>query len=85
MALLKYFKPTSEVYSCQKHQATILEEKEPTVSKKNSKGNLSTKFNDQRILNSKQNYNKQRNFESTEITTCTVHLAVRYTLNLVLL
>ena len=30
MALLKYFKPTSEVNSCQKHQATILEEKEPT-------------------------------------------------------
>ena len=52
MALLKYFKPRSEVYSCQKHQATILEEKEPTVSKK------STKFNGPRIFNSKQNYSK---------------------------
>ena len=72
MALLKYFKPTSEVYSCQKHQATILEEKEPTVSKKNSKRGKSTKFNDPRIFNSKQNYDEQRNFEPTEITTCTV-------------
>ena len=40
-------KPTSEVYSCQKHQATILEEKEPTVSKK--KNSKRGKYNSEKI------------------------------------
>ena len=48
MALLKYFKHTSEVYSCQKHQATILEEKEPTVSKK--KNSKRGKYNSEKII-----------------------------------